>query len=136
MCDAIIWHHGRRQLAWKAKWKDGEVQHAKAVHLIAHRPFRYASPGRTFAIPQYEVTIVQEGQPADRIFEAAVKILADRVHDLVMRVEIAPLREQLGPDRGYASVPPGQASTSFPPLRSMSRCPIHSLLRRSGLSSA
>lgn len=80
---------GRRQPVWKTKWKDGEVQHAKAAHLIDHRPFRCASPGRTFTISQYAVTIAQEGQPADRIFEAAVNILADRVHNLMMRVEIA-----------------------------------------------
>ena len=105
--DAFAWHQGLQKEGWAAKWKRGEPQHAKAAQLIAHRRFRCASPGRTFAVPQYVVTIEREreGVPADQLFEAAVKILADREHDLVVRVEIQEgddgfewLRQQFGPD--------------------------------------
>ena len=103
--DALGWHQGLLGPVWESKWKDGEAQHAKAAHLIAHPRFRHASPGRTFTVPQYVVTIVQDGENADRLFEAAVTILADRVHDLVVRVEVAAdddgfawLQQQLAPD--------------------------------------
>ena len=103
--EAFAWHQGLLRPVWERKWKSGEAQHAKAAHLIAHPRFRDASPGRSFTVPQHVVTIARDGQPADRIFEAAVKILADRVHDLVVRVHMAEddegfawLREQLAPD--------------------------------------
>ena len=103
--DAFAWHQGLLRPQWESKRKSGEAQHAKAAHLIAHPRFRAASPGRTFTVPQFVVTIAQEGQPVERLFEAAVKILADQVHDLVVRLAIAQdddgcawLREQLAPD--------------------------------------
>ena len=103
--DAFAWHQGLLRPQWESKRKSGEAQHAKAAHLIAHPRFRAASPGRTFTVPQFVVTIAQEGQPVERLFEAAVKILADQVHDLVVRLAIAKdddgcawLREQLVPD--------------------------------------
>ena len=103
--DAFAWHQGLLRPQWASKWKSGEAQHAKAAHRIAHPRFRHASPGRTFTVPQHVVTIVQDGQPVERLFEAAVKILADRVHDLVVRLPVASddegcawLQEQLAPD--------------------------------------
>ncbi len=120
--DAFAWHQGLQKEGWAAKWKSGEPQHAKAAHLIAHRRFRCASPGRTFAVPQYVVTIEREreGLPADQLFEAAVKILADREHDLVVRVEIEDdddgfewLRQQLGPDPRVRVGPAGSSLDEF-----------------------
>lgn len=121
--DAFAWHQGLQKEGWAAKWKSGEPQHAKAAHLIAHRRFRCASPGRTFMVPQCVVTIEREreGLPADRLFEAAVKILADREHDLVVRVEIQEgddgfewLRQQLGPDPRVRVGPAGSSLEEFP----------------------
>ena len=120
--DALAWHQGllRGELR-EAKWKSGEVQHAKAAHLIAHPGFRRASPGRTFTVPQYVVSIPREGAPAHRVFEAAAQVLADRVHDLVVRVEtregdegFAWLREQLGPDPRVRVASEGSALDEFP----------------------
>ena len=120
--DALAWHQGllRGELR-EAKWKSGEVQHARAAHLIAHPGFRCASPGRTFTVPQYVVSIPREGAPAHRVFEAAAQVLADRVHDLVVRVETregdegsAWLREQLGPDPRVRVASGGSALDEFP----------------------
>ena len=101
--DAFAWHQGLRLPA--AKWRGGEVQQAKAAHLVAHRRFRRARQGRIFTTPQYVVTIAHDGQPAERLFEAAAKILADREHDLVVILKTAAdedgfawLREQLASD--------------------------------------
>ena len=119
--DAIAWHQGLLGGNWEAKWKGGEVQHAKAAHLIAHPGFRCASPGRTFTVPQYVVSIPRDGAPAHRVFEAAAQVLADRVHDLVVRVETreddegaAWLREQLGPDPRVRMASAGSALDEFP----------------------
>lgn len=124
--DAFAWHQGRLRDGWAAKWQSGEVQHAKAAHLIAHPRFRYAAPGRTFRVPQFVVTISPEGLPADgipadRLFEVAVRILADRAHDLIVRIEIgeddagfAWLRQQLGPDPRVRISPMGSAGDEFP----------------------
>lgn len=124
--DAFAWHQGRLRDGWAAKWKSGEVQHAKAAHLIAHPRFRYAAPGRIFSVPQFVVTVSQEGLPADgipadRLFEAAVLILADRAHDLVVRIEIGEddagfgwLQQQLGPDPRVRLGTAGLAGDEFP----------------------
>ena len=124
--DAFAWHQGRLREGWAAKWQSGEVQHAKAAHLIAHPRFRYAAPGRTFSVPQFVVTVSQEGLPAggipaDLLFEAAALILADRAYDLVVRVEIgeddagfAWLQQQLGPDPRVRIGPAGSAVDEFP----------------------
>ena len=103
--DAFAWHQGLLLPQWESKRKSGEAQHAKAAHRIAHPRFRHASPGRTFTVPQHVVTITQDGQSVERLFDAAVKILADRVHDLVVRLPMASddencawLQEQLAPD--------------------------------------
>ena len=82
-----------------------EHQRAKISHLIAHRGFRRALPGRSFVVPQFLVVVESEDVAVGEVLETAEQVLANRVHDL--EVWITPrsvdpqfewLRRQLDPD--------------------------------------
>ena len=86
--DAFVWHQGR----WNdeeraAKDRSHRLQRRKAAHLIAHPGFRVNQPGRICTVPQFVVTIDARQSQAEPVVNAAAHILADRVHDLVVRIE-------------------------------------------------
>ena len=119
--DAFAWHQGR----WdEDKSRRGRlVQHEKTAHLIAHRGFRRAQPGRIYTVPQYVVSIDAGHHQADRIITTTVTILADREHDLVVRINtpasgtderLAWLREAFDPDPRVRVAPAGSALDEFP----------------------
>ena len=119
--DAFAWHQGRRSEDRERKERSLRRQQAKVAHLIAHDEFRDAHPGRTFQVPQYVVTVEAEDAPAARIAEATETLLADRVHDLVVRIGLpegderrAWLQDQLGPDPRVLVGPPRAALDEFP----------------------
>ncbi len=117
------WHQGRWDEGRAAKDRSLRIQHGKAAHLIAHPGFRSNTPGRIYAVPQYVVTIAAGQLPAERIIETAAKILADRVHDLTVRIEMPAnegderlswLRDVFGPDPRVRVAPAGDALDEFP----------------------
>ena len=120
--EAFAWHQGRRAEDRERKDVSHRRQRAKAAHLIAHHEFRDARPGRIFSVPQYVVTVASAAElPADSILATVEAILADRVHDLVVRVELPEedarrgwLADQLGPDPRVRIAPPGTALDDFP----------------------
>ena len=121
--DAFAWHQGRWPEGREAKARSGRIQHGKAAHLIAHPGFRSNTPGRIYAVPQYVVTIDAGRLPAEQVIETAAQILADRVHDLAVRIEMsanegderpARLREVFGPDPRVRVAPAGEALDEFP----------------------
>ena len=80
-------------------------------------------PGRISATPSYVVTIIDaENLPVQHVIGTVTKILADRVHDLVVRVEMracegdrtARLREILGRVSRVRIAPPCSALDEFP----------------------
>ncbi len=80
-------------------------------------------PGRISATPSYVVTIIDAGNlPAQHVIGTVTKILADRAHDLVVRVEMracegdrtARLREILGRVSRVRIAPPCSALDEFP----------------------
>ena len=85
---AFAWHQGRRAEDRKRKNRSLRIQASRVAHLVAHEDFRDARPGRIFAVPQYVVTVETGHLPVDRIVETTESILADRVHDLVVRIEM------------------------------------------------
>ena len=120
--DALAWHQGRRNEDRGAKEQAARLQCGKLAHLIAHPAFRGNSPGRSFEVPQYVVTI-GGGGPLDAVARAVVDLLADRVHDLVVRVEtpardegprLQYLREMFGPDPRVRLAPSPSALDEFP----------------------
>lgn len=119
--DAFAWHQGRWDENRDAKRRGRQL--GKAAHLIAHPSLRRHQPGRIFAVPQYVVTIDGRRCPTDRIIRAVVSVLADRVHDLVVRIETdasgdgdcpARLRDEFGPDPRVRVDPVRSALDEFP----------------------
>lgn len=103
--DAFAWHQGR----WDRdkNFRGNLMQSGKAAHLIAHRTIRGAQPGRIYTVPQYVVTVDVRHNPAGQVITTVANILADRVFDLVVRIEmpaggetehLAQIREAFGMD--------------------------------------
>ena len=72
-------------------------------------------------MPQHVVTVEAEDAAPARIVEATETLLADRVHDLVVRIALpegdgrrAWLEEQFGPDPRVLVGPPRPALDEFP----------------------
>ena len=121
--ETLAWHQGRRHEGRDAKLASLRLQYAKAAQLIAHRGLRSGRPGRIFTVPQHVVTIDAAGAPVEPIPRAVSNLLADRVHDLVVRIETPPggdaaklalLREMFDPDPRVRVAPARSALEEFP----------------------
>ena len=119
--EAFAWHQSRWAENRERKLQSRHLQRAKAAHLIAHEDFRNARPGRIFTVPQYVVTIEAADLATDRILETTERVLADRVHDLVIRIEMREdderlvwLGHQFGPDPRVRVGPMNSALDEFP----------------------
>ena len=144
-----------RQVRWAedrdAKRRSARIQRGQMAHLIAHARYRGRQPGRLFQVPQFVVTIDGRRGSADQVVRAVGGVLADRAHDLVVRIETGPggdgerlarLREEFGPDPRVRVAPPGAALDEFPsspfhvtlPARVLAGNPVHRL--RAGLGDA
>ena len=122
--DTFVCHPGRWGENRSAKRRSRILNLGKAAHRIAHRSIRRRQPGRTFAVPQYVVTIDGRRCPTDRIIGAVVNVLVDRrCDDLVVRIEadadgdgerLARLRDEFGPDPRVRVAPERSALDEFP----------------------
>ena len=120
---AFAWHQGRWAEGIEAKKRDARLQWGKVANRIAHPRYRGASPGRIYTVPQYVVTVEAGPCPAEQVAEVAGDILADRVHDLVVRIEmdgsgdgerLEYLRHEFGPDPRVRVAPARSALDEFP----------------------
>ncbi len=120
--DAFAWHQGRWMEGNAKEWSH-RLQRRKAAHLIAHCGFRSNRPGRIFSVPQYVVTIDGRDCPSEQVIGTVANILADRVHDLVVRIKTpasdddelrARLRDEFGPDPRVRIGPNCSALDEFP----------------------
>ena len=120
---AFAWHQGRRSENKDAKDRSRRLQRGKAAHLIAHPSYRGNSLGRIFTVPQYVVTMDGCHRRTDQVIRAVVSLLADRVHDLVVRIEmdasgdderLQRLKEEFGPDPRVRVAPARSALDEFP----------------------
>ena len=84
----FCWHQGLGITPDPAEAQSLEQQKAKLAHLIAHPGFRRALPGRSFTIPQVLVVVSTDGYDEDAIIETTEMVLANRVHDLTIAIEI------------------------------------------------
>ena len=119
--DAFGWHQGPWAEDRERKRNSLRLQRAKTTHLIAHPGFRAEVPGRIFTVPQYVVSIQAGDLPVERLLPVVEQVLADRVHDLVVRIEIdadhneaAWLRRQFDPDPRVRVAPVRSALDEFP----------------------
>ena len=151
--DPPAWHQGLRKEIRETtdKDRDNQLQRQKAAHFIAHPMFRSNRPGRIFQVPQYVVTIKAGYHPAEPIIKTTANILADREHDLEVRVEASAssdaelmerLRDEFGADPRVHIAPSRSALDEFPaspfqvtlPAAVFARDLVHRL--RAGLGSA
>ena len=119
--DALCWHQGGRAAPDIAKKVALQRQRAKVSHLIAHPDFRVDSPGRSYSVPRFVVTVDPLDRSPEIIHRTAEDILEETVHDLVVWVGDRPddpghewLRNSLGPDPRVQFGPLGGAIESFP----------------------
>ena len=124
--DAFAWHQGVWSEGRDAKARSHQLQRGKAAHLIAHPDFRADQPGRIFAVPRFVVTIVDTGaerRSTSAVVRAVANVLADRAHDLVVRIETdagddggrpARLRDEFAPDPRVRVAPARAALDEFP----------------------
>ena len=120
---AFAWHQGRWLEERDAKRRSAWMQRSKVAHLIAHPAFRSALPGRIYAVPRFVVTIKAGHCPAEQVIAATANVLADRVQDLLVRIEIverdgeerlAQLQDAFGPDPRVRIAPARPALDEFP----------------------
>lgn len=120
--DAFAWHQGRWIENRAAKRQNAAIQRAKLRNLIAHPDFRPPATGRSFAVPQYVVTI-QANRAAEQVVKLAEQVLADPAHDLVLRIELPDpmdddervrLDTRFGPDPRVRVAPAVCALEEFP----------------------
>ena len=121
--DSSAWHQGRWNEGREAKDRSLRLQREKAANRIAHPGFRGEQPGRIFAVPQFVVTIDAGHHPAERVIGTTANILADRCHDLVVRIEtsasedsefLTRLRDEFGADPRVLIAPACSALDEFP----------------------
>ncbi len=121
--DAFTCHLDLHEDDRDAKDRSHRIQYRKAAHLIAHRGFRGTKPGRTYQVPQFVVTVDAGHLPAEQVIKIVGVILADRVHDLVVRVEtqagdgherLVQLRNEFDPDPRVQVAPARSALDEFP----------------------
>ena len=126
--DAFTWHQGAWNEDVYPKHRSDLLQRGKVANLIAHPDFRDAHSGRIFKTPQYVVTIDGKHRPTDQIIRTVMNILEDRVHDLVVRIEmpddvdlddidnerLARLQEWFWPDPRVRVAPTRSALDEFP----------------------
>ena len=105
MRDTMAWHQGldsNRQAKRRSIW----INRGKSAHRIPHWNYRSGTPGRFFAVSMFVVTLDARRLRADQAVRRVAKVLADPVHDLVVRVEagqtdddrVEYIRNELGPD--------------------------------------
>ena len=122
---AFCFHQGLGTVPDEGESQSLEYQRAKIAHLIAHRGFRRALPGRSFTVPQFLVVVESGSAAVAIVLETAEQVLANRVHDLELWItprtadpQFEWLTRQLGPDPrvgfgDYAQAMSSQPSASF-----------------------
>lgn len=121
------WHQSRDVRG--AKECSNRKARGKAAHHIPHPEFRSPTPGRAYAVPQHVVTLVDADCPPAQVINAATTVLADRSHDLVVRIALpddaateqrAWLQDVFGSDPRVCVV-----STASDPLAEHPTAPYH-----------
>ena len=119
--DPTAWHQGRLTKDRGRRARNLQRQRGKAAHLIAHPAFRDSRPGRTYDVPGHVVTIAAGDAAPCRLVEVAERVLADRVYDLLVRIEMPErderrhwLQDHFAADARVHLAAPGQALEEYP----------------------
>ena len=86
--EAMVWHQGPWAELREEKRRERLAESGRTTHLIPHVHHRPVKPGRTYQVPQH-VVVVDAGERDSHLAVAALveRLLADRIHDLAVRVE-------------------------------------------------
>ena len=119
--EALCWHQGLSTALTGAERYRLELSFAKVSHLIPFYWSRRARAGRSFTVPRHVVSIESGEAPVEAVLGSVERVLADRVHDLVVWVEercddfeFECLRRALEPDPRVYFGPAGGALDAFP----------------------
>ena len=119
--EALCWHQGAGTARTGATRHLVELSDAKVSHLLPFHWSRRARAGRSFTVPRHVVSIEWGEAPVEAVLGSVERVLADRVHDLVVWVEercddfgFEGLRRALEPDPRVYFGPAGGALDAFP----------------------
>ena len=119
--DAFCWHQGLDSASTESERYRLGLSEAKVSHLIPLYWTRRARAGRSFTVPRHVVSIEWGEAPVGAVLGSVERVLADRVHDLVVWVEercddfeFEGLRRALEPDPRVYFGPAGGALDAFP----------------------
>ena len=130
---ALCWHQGAGASPSKEESQSLELQRAKISQLIAHHGFRSNSPGRSFTVPQFVVTVRSPQTDFEAQFDTVEQLLANTVHDLIVWVEEPeepvkpeeseestdppeePVKPEQPPELGIVDVEPGPVGDNTDP---------------------
>jgi glycosyltransferase involved in cell wall biosynthesis len=87
---ARCWHQGVGDEPDEDEQRSLDEQRARLSHLIAHRGFRRALPGRSFLVPRIAVRVKVSAEDRRAEVVATLEaVLASDVHDLMVAVTVA-----------------------------------------------
>lgn len=123
--DATGWHQGLyRDEDRSTKKVSYRLQLGKTAQFVAFEGYRSERGGRIFKVPRFVVTVETGKFPVEQVIATVAKILADRVHDLVVRVELPEgeqggerlvrLLDEFGPDPRVNVGPERSALEEYP----------------------
>ena len=93
--EAMVWHQGRWAEGREERHRASLILDGEMAHLIPHPRCRPVRPGRTYRVPRHVVAVDAGESIAPQSVVALVeRLLADRIHDLAVRVELGPAQSQ------------------------------------------
>lgn len=117
---ALCWHQGEGAVLSEDETISLAQQRDKLSHLIPDRRLRTASPGRSYVVPQFVVTVKPGHADEEGVLDTVEQVLASNVHDLVVWVDERPgeqferLRRLLDPDPRVSVGVAGGAALAYP----------------------
>lgn len=93
--EAMVWHQGRWAEGREERHRASLILDGEMAHLIPHPRCRPVRPGRTYRVLRHVVAVDAGERIAPQSVVALVeRLLADRIHDLAVRVELGPAQSQ------------------------------------------
>ena len=93
--EALVWHQGRWAEGRKEKHRAVLILEGRMAHLIPHPRCRPLKPGRTYRVPRHVVALdAGECVAPESVVALVERLLADRIHDLAVRVELGPAQSR------------------------------------------
>jgi glycosyltransferase involved in cell wall biosynthesis len=86
--EARCWHQGAGHEPDDDELVSLDEQRVRLAHLVAHRGFRRAVTGRSYAVPRVEVDVRVGTRGRTEVLDTVESVLASRLHDLVVVLDL------------------------------------------------